>query len=138
MVREMWYIDKKHAILDVRIIAMCPIRVYTRNLNVANSEGDGSESSGEELRTQLFWVYFPEARRVLANTICYTGKNQASNLSFDDIFHKRYFSTRIEKISNTSNDREISEYTLNGLEAIMESEKLKLELLKMESDLWSY
>ncbi|MDR0558854.1 MAG: gliding motility protein GldN [Prevotellaceae bacterium] len=134
MLKEEWIIDKKHGRLDVRILGMCPIRVYKKDMS-----GGSEESSVEsELRNALFWVYFPEARRVLANTICYNGKNQIANLSFDDVFHKRYFSSYIEKMSNEINDREIREYTRNGLEALLESERIKRFLLETESDLWSY
>jgi hypothetical protein len=36
------------------------------------------------------------------------------------------------------NDISISEYTRGGLDAILESEKIKNEMLKLESDFWSY
>jgi gliding motility associated protien GldN len=134
-VKEEWFFDKKHSRMNVRIIGICPIRVFSKKLNVSE---DDDAASGEEVRSALFWVYFPEARRVLANTICYTGKNQTANISFDDIFYKRYFSSKIIRVSNASNDRRIEDYTSNGWESVMESERIKNELLKMESDFWSF
>ena len=141
MIKEEWFIDKRHGRLDVRFNAICPIRVYKREANNSASDDDESISADDEAsktRTQICWLYFPEVRRVLAKTICYTGKNQNSNLSFDDIFHKRYFDAYIERVSNEINNRGIREYTRNGLEAILESDKEKRTLLEMESDLWSY
>ena len=135
MVKEEWYFDKRHSRLDVRILGLSPIRVYNRNLNVADEE---SALTGEEVRKQLFWVYFPEARRILSRTTCYTGKNQSANLSYDDIFHKRYFSSYITRESNPLNDRQISDYARNGREAIMESEKIKTAIMEFESDRWEY
>jgi gliding motility associated protien GldN len=135
-IKEEWFFDKKHSRMNVRIIGICPIRVFSKKLNTG--EDDENAVSGEEVRSALFWVYFPEARRVLANNICFTGKNQTANISFDDVFYKRYFSSKIIRVSNASNDRRIEDYTANGWESVMESERIKNELLKMESDFWSF
>jgi gliding motility associated protien GldN len=134
-IKEKWFFDKKHSKLDVRIIAVCPIKVFKKGEGGIDIEAGGNDT--ETLKEELFWVYFPEARRVLANTTCHTGKNQQANISFDDVFHKRYFSSRIVQAANV-NDITISEYTRGGLEAILESERIKNEMLKLESDFWSY
>jgi gliding motility associated protien GldN len=134
-IKEKWFFDKQHSKLDVRIIAICPIKVFKKGDSGNDAEAGGNDT--EMLREELFWVYFPEARRVLANTTCHTGKNQQANISFDDVFFKRYFSSRIVQAANV-NDIMISEYTHGGLEAILESERIKYEMLKLESDLWSY
>ncbi|MDR2285968.1 MAG: gliding motility protein GldN [Prevotellaceae bacterium] len=134
-IKEKWFFDKKHSRLDVRIIAICLVRVFKKDSSGNNVEA--TETDTDLLREELFWVYFPEARRVLANTTCYTGKNQQANISFDDIFQKRFFSSRIFQASNV-NDIKISNYTHGGLEAILESERIKFDMLKKESDLWSY
>jgi gliding motility associated protien GldN len=134
-IKEKWFFDKKHSKLDVRIIGICPVKVFKKGDGGMDVEASGNDA--EVLREPLFWVYFPEARRVLANTTCHTGKNQQANISFDDIFHKRYFSSRITQSANV-NDIMISEYTRGGLEAILESERIKYEMLKLESDFWSY
>lgn len=134
-VKEKWFFDKKHSQLDVRIIAVCPVKVFKKDENGKATEATGADM--DVIREDLFWVYFPEARRVLANTTCHTGKNQQANMSLDDVFHKRYFSSRIVQASNV-NDIKIDEYTRGGLEAILESEKIKNEMLKLENDFWSY
>jgi gliding motility associated protien GldN len=127
MIKEEWFIDKRHSKMDVRILGICPIRVFKKN-----------PADKDELRTQLFWTYFPEARRVLANTVCFNGQNNTANLSFDDIFYKRRFSSRIDRASNSVNDRRIEDYTQTGLDAMLESERLKTEMMQKESDLWSF
>jgi gliding motility associated protien GldN len=134
-VKEKWFFDKKYSRMDVRIIAICPLRVFKKDASGNSVEATGNDT--DVFREELFWVYFPEARRVLANTACYTGKNLQANMSFDDVLHKRYFSSRIIQATNV-NDITISDYTRGGLEAILESEKIKDEMLKLESDLWSY
>jgi gliding motility associated protien GldN len=134
-IKEKWFFDKKHSRLDVRIIAICPIKVFKKDDKGNNVEA--TEGDTDLVREELFWIYFPEARRVLANTTCYTGKNQQANISFDDVFHYRYFSSRIFQASNI-NDITISDYTHGGLEAILESDRIKFDMLKTESDFWSY
>jgi gliding motility associated protien GldN len=134
-IKEKWFFDKKHSKLDVRIIGICPVKVFKKGDGGNDVEAGGNDA--EVIRETLFWVYFPEARRVLANTACHTGKNLQANMSFDDVFFKRYFSSRIVQAANV-NDIKIAEYTHGGLEAILESERIKYELLKMESDFWSY
>jgi gliding motility associated protien GldN len=134
-VKEKWFFDKRYSRLDVRIIAICPIKVFKKGPSGNDVEATGSDT--DILREELFWVYFPEARRALANTTCYTGKNLQANISFDDVFHKRYFSSRIVQAANV-NDITILEYTRGGFEAILESERIKNEMLKLESDFWSY
>ncbi|MDR1340581.1 MAG: gliding motility protein GldN [Prevotellaceae bacterium] len=135
-VKEKWFFDKRHSRLDVRIIAICPVKVFKKD-----NDGNSVDATGSDMdnlaRQELCWIYFPEARRVLANTTCYTGKNQQANISFDDVFHKRYFSSRITRATNV-NDIDITEYTHGGIEAILESERIKNEMLKMESDFWNY
>jgi gliding motility associated protien GldN len=134
-IKEKWFFDKNRSKLDVRIIAVCPIKVFKKSSSGTDVEAGGNDA--EVLREELFWVYFPEARRVLANTTCHTGKNQQANISYDDVFFKRYFSSRIVQAANVNN-LTISEYTHGGLEAILESERIKYEMLKLESDFWSY
>jgi gliding motility associated protien GldN len=134
-IKEKWFFDKRHSKIDVRIIGICPVKIFKRGDGGTEVEATGTDT--EVIPEPLFWVYFPEARRVLSNTACYTGKNQQANMSFDDVFHKRYFSSRIIQAANV-NDIKISEYTHGGLEAILESERIKYEMLKLESDLWSY
>ncbi|MDR2027626.1 MAG: gliding motility protein GldN [Prevotellaceae bacterium] len=134
-IKEKWFFDKRYSRMDVRIIAVCPIKVFKKGASGNNVEAGANDT--EILREELCWIYFPEARRVLANTTCYTGKNPQANISFDDIFHKRYFSSRITQATNV-NDIEIREYTHGGLEALLESERIKNEMLQLESDVWSY
>ncbi|MDR2564151.1 MAG: gliding motility protein GldN [Prevotellaceae bacterium] len=134
MLKEEWFFDKKRSVMEVRILGICPIRVYNKMINTGGEE----EAVGQEVRTRLFWVYFPEARRVLANTICYTGRNELANISYDDLMHKRRFASRIIAESNNLNDRRITDYVRNGIEAVMESDRIQYELLKRESDHWEY
>lgn len=127
MVKEEWYFDKQTSALHVRIIGICPIREYTR-------EGD---TSGQVQYQKLFWVYYPEARPLLATNLTLNPYNDARQISFDDFFIKRTFSSYIVKQSNIYNNRDISAY-LTGKEAMLESQRIEEEIFNYEQDLWEY
>lgn len=134
MVKEEWFFDKQRSVMDVRIIGICPIMHSMRILNTGGEE----EQAGEITRKQLFWVYFPEARTVLANTDVFNSFNDAQRVSFDDIFFKRRFTSYIIKESNVWDDRRIADYTFGGIQTMQESDRIKNELFNLEHDLWEY
>ncbi|MBT6005108.1 MAG: gliding motility protein GldN, partial [Prolixibacteraceae bacterium] len=107
MVKEEWYFDKQNSTLNVRIIGICPIREYVR-------EGD---VSGEVMRQKVFWVYYPEARELFSTNLVLNPYNDARQMSFDDLFIKRFFNSYIVQESNVYNNRLISDY-LSGKEAM--------------------
>ena len=125
LVYEEWYFDKKHSKLDVRIIGICPIRVYT------------DEATNRLRRDQTFWIRYDEARDILSKKEAFNPYNDAQRISFDDIFMQRRFSSYIYGESNVYNDRAISEYT-TGKDAMFEAERIKSELFNFEHDLWEY
>lgn len=121
-IKEDWYFDKKRSQMLVRILGICPVMIKERN--------------DEEFSEPLFWIYFPEARPVLAQAEVFNRFNDAARRSYDEIFMKRFFSSYIYKEQNVY-DRRISEYA-QGLDALLEAEKIKQELLDFEQSLWEY
>lgn len=87
--------------------------------------------------TPAFWIYFPEARHVLVNKEVVNRNNDATGLSYDDVFIKRLFYSYIVKQSN-SEDLRIKDYIQNDLDRLLESERIKKALMDYEQDLWSY
>ncbi|MDY0199108.1 MAG: gliding motility protein GldN, partial [Tenuifilaceae bacterium] len=135
-IKEEWFFDKQHSTMQVRIIGICPIRVYTRFAQ--GQEDDDLNMGGDLLKMRLFWVYYPHARSVLANTAVFNDFNDAQRNSFDDIFFKRRFSSYIVQESNVFNNRRVSEYTFGGIPNMQESERIRSELFTFEHDLWEY
>ena len=133
MLKEMWFFDKQRSVLEVRIIGMCPIYFKPR---LENIEDPDSEVSGYD-RKQLFWVYFPEARKIFANNEAFNSQNEAEGKSYDDIFFLRMFSSHIVQESNAYGNRRIASYTL-GLETLLEAERIKESIFNFEQDLWEY
>lgn len=127
--KEDWFFDRQHSTMDVRIIGLCPVRFYVKD--------DGSGEDAEVRKTQVFWIYFPEVRRILANHEVFNNNNDAERKSFDDIFMKRYFNSFIVKVSNVYDDRGISDYSM-GIQSLLEADKFKNQINDYEQDLWEY
>lgn len=134
MVKEDWFFDKQRSVMEVRIIGICPI---LHRMDYRKTGGD-EEQEGTLSRIQTFWVYFPEARKVLANTDAYNNFNDAQRITYDDLFWKRNFDSYIIRESNVWDNRAIYEYTFTGLGTLLESERIKTELFNFEHDLWEY
>lgn len=128
MVKEEWYFDKQTSTLNVRVIGICPIKEYFRDEDV-NQE--------TVVRRQLFWIYYPEARELMAANEVFNPQNTARNSSYDDIFLKRRFNSYIVKESNIYDNRNISQY-LTGKDAMIESKRIENEIFDYEQNLWEY
>ncbi|MGB0171288.1 MAG: gliding motility protein GldN [Flavobacteriales bacterium] len=122
--KEDWVWDRQRSQRHVRIIGMAPI--IEKKDDEGNSQG----------LAPLFWLYYPECRYVFANAECYNYENDAQRRTFEEIFQKRYFSSYIVKETNVF-DRSIADYA-QGLDALLESERIKDELFTIEHDLWHY
>jgi gliding motility associated protien GldN len=125
-IKEVWYFDKQKSTLQVRILGICPIRVYKK---------DPKDST--YVRKRLFWVYYPEIRPLLAKNESLNGFNGARSLSFDDLFLTRKFDGYVVKEENTYNNRSIEQYA-TGEYAAKESERIKNSIFNYEQDLWEY
>jgi gliding motility associated protien GldN len=131
--KEDWFFDRQHSSMDVRIIGLSPIRFYVKEAQGGDTGGDAADIR----RAYVFWIYFPEARRILANHEVFNEFNDAERRTFDDIFFKRKFNSYIIKISNVYDDRQVSDYSL-GIQSQLESEALKKQITDYEQDLWEY
>ena len=122
--KEDWFFDKQRSKMDVRIIGIAPMREV---------RGEDGEFRGF---APIFWLYYPECRYVFANWEVFNRQNDAERRSYEDIFWKRQFNSYIIKESNVY-DRNIAEYK-TGIDALLESERIKEDLFVMEHDLWNF
>ncbi|MCD6202539.1 MAG: gliding motility protein GldN [Bacteroidales bacterium] len=125
IVQEVWYFDKKLSSLNVRILGLCPVRL-SMNQNTNQME-----------KRKLFWIYYPEFRRIFANHEAFNPYNDAQKISYDDLFLQRRFSGYIIAESNVYDNRTIDEYE-TGRAALLESDRIKNSIFNMEQDLWEY
>ena len=110
--------------MQVRILGIAPLR------EIFNYQGEF------KYEQPMFWVYYPELRKVLARQEAFNPLNDATRMSWEDIFEMRYFSSYIYKESNVY-DRRIQDY-MTGVDIMLESEKIKNEIFSFEHDLWSF
>jgi len=87
--------------MDVRVLGICPVR----NLY----DDDGNYFGLEE----MFWIYYPEARPVFAQSIVFNRSNSAEERTYDELFWK-------------------------GMDALLEAERIKNELFEFEHELWEF
>jgi gliding motility associated protien GldN len=123
-IKEDIFFDKQRSQQDVRIIGLCLVKDKYND--------DGTVRAPEP----MFWLYFPEIRTVLAKAEVFNRNNDAERRTYDDIFWKRMFDSYIYKEKNVY-DRTILQYA-TGLDALLESERIKNDLFKFEHDLWEF
>lgn len=133
----MWFIDKRDGQMKYRplgIAAMGPDPT-----SIGRIGPDGQPLAGSDELVDLFWVYYPSAREILANNYVYNRSNSAADLSFDDIINARRFSSIIYKSSTGMGDGTIKDYIpRNAEEQLEESQRIKEQILQMENDMWNY
>lgn len=121
-IKEDWFFDKERSVMEARIIGICPL---VQKIS----------ESGEVIGVKpLFWIHFPDARPFLARSASFNSRNDSERMSYDELFVKRKFSSFVYKESNVYN-RAITEYK-QGMDVVLESEDIKEDIFKYESDLW--
>jgi gliding motility associated protien GldN len=118
--KEDWFFDRQKSVLEVRILGVCAMKY----------------DETKDIYTEMFWVYFPACRQVLATNEVFNVKNDAERRTFDDIFWKRQFNSTATKESNVYN-RNIVEYA-KGIDALLESDRIKNDIFQFEHDLWHF
>ncbi|MCR9103460.1 MAG: gliding motility protein GldN [bacterium] len=122
--KEIWFFDEETSTMQVRILGIAPL--------IEEFDDNGNF----RYERPMFWVYYPEAREVLARERVFNIANDSSPMSYEDLFEMRFFASYIYKESNVF-DRRLEDY-LSGTDLLMESERIRQEIFNFEHDLWSY
>jgi gliding motility associated protien GldN len=123
-IKGMWFFDKRQGEMKYRLLGLMPVG---KNLK----DDDGKNN------TDLFWIWYPSLRKILHQEMVFNEKNNANRISFDQLLISRRFSSYIYKEDNLYGDRPISSYKDKGLQSILESERIKKEILDFEQDMWN-
>jgi len=123
-VKEDWFFDEETSTMMVRIIGIAPVM----------EDFDASGNYRGDMT--MYWVYYPDLRPILAKYEVFNPKNDAVRLSWEDLFEARMFESYIYKESNVY-DRQIQEYA-TGIDALLESDRVKDQMFTFEHDLWNY
>ncbi|MGD1320507.1 gliding motility protein GldN [Chryseobacterium sp. 2R14A] len=133
----MWFIDKRDGQMKYRPLAISAMGPDPAVQGVYDAEG--KPIAGKDELIDLFWVYYPKAREILANNYVFNRANSSADLSFDDIINARRFSSIIYKSTNGLGDGTIKDYVpRNAEEQLAESQRIKEQILQMENDMWNY
>lgn len=117
-IKEDCIFDIDRLVSESRILGICPVVVNKVNQDTLD----------------LYWVYFPQARKYLAQEKIQHTKLPGHIRTMDDVFFYRYFHGQIYKESNIY-DRPISAYK-SGHEIGKEAERIEISLIESEHDIW--
>ena len=136
-IKGMWYVDRRDGQMKYRLLGIAAMGPDP--LMLAERTADGQMLGNKDELIDLFWVFYPDAREVLANQIVFNGKNLSSDITYDDVLNARRFSSIIYKSDNGLGTGKISDYIPHDAEEqLEESERIKAQILEMENDMWNY
>ena len=129
-IKEEWIFDKESSRMFVRIIGVAPVIPFKLSTGdiIANSD------------RPVWWVYYPDLRPILAKYEVYNPKNIGAQMTWEELFESRMFSSYIVK-SSIDNPFDIdlaTVYPNNTLFRLLTGEKIKDKILNYEQSLWSY
>ncbi len=96
--KGVWYFDKRRSELRFRVLGIAPVALdvnFIDEIDTLNSE---------DYLVELFWIWYPEARPLLAGTPSFNTMNSNFPLSFDRILTSRMFKGQIYKTDNELED----------------------------------
>ncbi len=121
-IKEDWFLDKKTNASEIRILGLYLI------LTPKNSETE--ENMG------FAWLYFPQLRKTFASQKV-TDKHLPNITNLDQLFWYRYFTSQIYKEMNPY-DRSIASYAKTPGEALLEAERIEMDMIDTEHSYWIY
>ena len=135
MIKGVWYFDKRISELKYRPLAIAPI---TRN--VKTMQKDAFARSEDDINlSELFWIYYPHARKVLKNAYVFNNRNSSVRKSFDEVINARRFHSVIILEENVYADRKIEDYmSESSFDRLLEAQRIKEKIRNFEHDMWSW
>jgi gliding motility associated protien GldN len=131
-IKGIWYFDKRQGELKYRLLGIAPV---APDVNFIDDE----TMSFEDAKVELFWVWFPSARKILHEAKVFNQRNSAQPISFDMLLNARRFNAVIYKEENVHGDREIKDYIAdNALFQLLEAKRIKESIRDREQDMWAY
>lgn len=129
-IRGYWYLDKRQGELKYRLLGLAPVAPEARSLAFPDQQTD---------KVELFWVWFPSARKVLHEAKAFNRLNTSQPISFDHILNSRRFNGIIYREDNVQGDRQVKDYISdNALMQLLESDRIKERIRNLEMDMWNF
>ncbi len=120
-IKEDIFLDKQRSRIETRIVGIAPLMKVNA----------GTEQISE---TPAFWIYFPQARHILATREVIDPKRGIQKESLDDIFIQHKFSSNIIKESNPG-ELAIRDYAEDQEQ---ESRRIEQEIKSYKKNFWRY
>ncbi|NNK11611.1 MAG: gliding motility protein GldN [Flavobacteriaceae bacterium] len=131
-IKGIWYFDKRQGELKYRLLGIAPV---APDVNFVDDES----MSAADNKVELFWVWFPSARKILHDAKVFNQRNSAQPISYDMLLNARRFNATIYREDNVHGDREITDYIAdNALFQLLESNRIKEAIRDREQDMWAY
>ena len=127
VIKEKVYFNSRHSVLQTEVIGIQPWFIFDRVV-----DGESRTST-----VPIMWIYYPEARPLLARHPVFNPFNDAQNISYDDFFIQHRYDGGITRRSNIQGNRLISDYA-PGVRALYEAQRIENEIFNWEQDLWEY
>jgi gliding motility associated protien GldN len=128
-IKEEWVFDRESSRMFCRILGIAPMKTVF------------DQRTGKERGiSQMFWLYYPDIRAILARYEVYNPKNMGqSRLTWEELFESRMFSSYILKSSmENPGNKYIRSYIKDPILALLEGDNIKEKIFNFEQDLWSY
>lgn len=122
-IKEDWILDIKRSIFEPRIIGLAPMKMVEGNWQ------------------PVFWIYYEDARELLSKHRLINPLNDASQLTFDDFFVRRLFTSYVVKETNPANKNIVDilgQTDPKDTRKLYESERIKKSISDYEQSLWEY
>jgi len=134
MIKGTWYFNKRLGELKYRLLGIAPV---APDVNfISQYEREKTPDELQDL-TELFWVWFPNARHTLNLHEIFNSRNASQPVTFDLMLNARRFNSIIFKEENPYNDRAIKDYIYeDALRQLLESERIKNIIRDYEQDMW--
>jgi gliding motility associated protien GldN len=126
-IKEEWVFDKETSRMYVRILGIAP--VYNKYSTTGILLGP----------VTAWWVYYPDARPVLSKYEVYNPKNFGNDMTWEELFESRMFSSYIIKSSmDNPSDQNLTALIKDPLFRLLQGEKIKDKIFDYEQNLWQY
>ena len=130
-IKGTWFFNKRLGELKYRLLGIAPVAPDVSTLS------QGLEAMKDAL-VPLFWIWFPDVRKALANNGIFNTRNSSQPITYDHMLNSRRFNATIYREENVYEDRQVNEYIYeDALRQLLESERIKSEIRDFEQDMWS-
>ena len=128
-VKGTWYFNKRLGEMKYRLLGIAPLSI---DVSTVLDEVPSTQLN------ELFWVWYPDARKSLSSAMVFNGRNSSQPVTFDNMLNSRRFNSIIYKEENVYEDREVKDYIYeDALRQLLESERIKSVIRDFEQDMWS-